>query len=109
MRIEILKKINQLEQKCKVCPLRETMHPRYLHRYCIDECPVGAEIKSLGKEIDEIGERAIQEVLNKGEAMTREDVQWLRNKDLTKREIANAAGINNSNEISNFFKELNVK
>lgn len=98
MRATILKEIDRLEFKhCKNCPL--TKEDRYYEKYCIKGCEIGDKIAEFGQELIGIKERhhadKVQEIMSKGKKMTNEEILYLRQRRVPRKEIAEIMEIKN--------------
>jgi NTP pyrophosphatase (non-canonical NTP hydrolase) len=68
----ILDQIEGVSQNCKGCKLKRSD----TDRYCLSNCSVGAEIKTLGDELFKIKNRG-KLILAKGDEMTKSEVAYL--------------------------------
>lgn len=96
MRTTILKEIDKLEFKnCTGCPL--TKEDRYYEKHCIKGCEIGDQIKELGQELIAIKEQQhaekVQKIIGKGKKMTYEDILYLRQRRIPRKEIADVLEI----------------
>jgi methylphosphotriester-DNA--protein-cysteine methyltransferase len=60
------------------------------------ECPIGKQIRELGKQLDNKPRKKAQKLLSKGGSLTLSDIKSLLELGVTKKEIAKAAGVSPS-------------
>lgn len=103
-RLKILAKFDNLQDEhCTTCSVE-----RWNTNDCHKHCDVGKEIKSLGEMLMQKNRDKTKETLAKGDKMTTREVQVLREKGFTRREIAKSIGVPQL-EIKDFFDELDKK
>lgn len=95
-RLKTLTKIDKLQEKhCSSCEFYDARD----NTFCIRQCLIGKELKGLGNELFGSRDEKVAKILEKGADITTNDVVYLVENGVSRKDITQALGMNTDESI----------
>src|SRR5690625_2539130 len=87
MRLQILERIDKLEETyCRSCLILKGDHYKK-HKYCITKCKIGKKFQECGNNLTALSLKKANDIIAKGRDMTTSDMLYLLERGFDKKDI----------------------
>src|SRR5690625_967706 len=108
MRLQILERIDKLEEThCQSC----TIYPDDFvkrERYCITKCKIGKKLQECGNQLTALSLKKANDIIAKGQNMTTSDILYLLERGFFKKDIRKFIGMG-LKKSSSLFRDIHPR